>query len=338
MVDVFFTSGEPSLPSVSGPADQVMFNTNVTLSCISVGFYPANILVTWWEDDREFHVTKPDVRLYEDKTYQVQSNITVPAKIDSLITCRINHTALQQPINSSFKINVKGEPSLPSVSGPTEQVMFNTNVTLSCISVGFYPADILVTWWEDDRELHVTQPDVRLYEDKTYQVQSNITVPAKIDSLITCRINHTALQQPINSSFKINVKGEPSLPSVSGPTEQVMFNTNVTLSCISAGFYPADILVTWWEDDRELHVTQPDVRLYEDKTYQVQSNITVSAKPDSLITCRISHISLQQPIHSTFKINVTADIFVSKEKIGLFQTTFNHDQGNNTNGVIEMCL
>ncbi|XP_043938300.1 tyrosine-protein phosphatase non-receptor type substrate 1-like [Protopterus annectens] len=153
--------------------------------------------------------SKPDIHSYgAHKTYQVQSNITVQATIDSYITCKINHTSLEQPIISTFTMNdiVKGEPSLPSVSGPTEQVMFNTNVTLSCTSVGFYPADILVTWWEDDRELHATQPDVRLYEDKTYQVQSNITIPAKIDSLITCTINHTALQQPIHSTFKINVK------------------------------------------------------------------------------------------------------------------------------------
>ncbi|XP_043938331.1 rano class II histocompatibility antigen, A beta chain-like [Protopterus annectens] len=97
------------------------------------------------------------------------------------------------------------EPSPPSVSGPKHRVDINSSVVVSCVSTGFYPKEINLTWWKNEEELHGFKPDIQPYgADKTYQVQSNITVRAEIDSYVTCKINHTSLDQPINSTFKIN--------------------------------------------------------------------------------------------------------------------------------------
>ncbi|XP_043938308.1 tyrosine-protein phosphatase non-receptor type substrate 1-like [Protopterus annectens] len=200
------------------------------------------------------------------------------------------------------------EPSPPSVSRPKDRADINSSVVVSCVSTGFYPEEITLTWWKNEEELRGSKLNIQPYgADKTYKVQSNITVQAEIDSYVTCKINHTSLDQPINSTFKINdiVKGKPSHPTISGPTKEIQQNTNVTLSCTSAGFYPPDINVTWWENEMELHGTKPEVQFdSENKTYQVQSNITVLAKEESSITCRISHTALEQPINSTFNINI----------------------------------
>ncbi|XP_043938299.1 tyrosine-protein phosphatase non-receptor type substrate 1-like [Protopterus annectens] len=301
--------GKPSPPSISGPNQQVWLNSYVTLSCLSAGFYPKEISITWWQNEMEFQNETITVSSYNgNKTYEVQSNITVQAKIDSSFTCRINHTALQQPMNSTFQItNIVNDPSSPSISGPRERVLLNTSMALTCTSEGFYPKDINVTWWQNGAEIKESKQDVTLYGiNQTYKVQSNITVPGKIDSTVTCRINHRALQQPKEAIFNMNdlLKGIPSHPSISGPTAQVVLNTNVTLRCASQGFYPREINVTWLQHGRELQGSTSDIHLYgKEKTYRVLSNITVPAKIDSPVTCRINHTALDQPVNSTFEMN-----------------------------------
>ncbi|XP_043938296.1 tyrosine-protein phosphatase non-receptor type substrate 1-like [Protopterus annectens] len=100
-----YVTRQPFHPVVFGPSGQVLIDTNVTLSCNSAGFSPPNITVTWWQNNREIQGSKSEVN-FSDKnnTYQVQSNITVQAKIDSPVICRINHTALGQPIESNYTI------------------------------------------------------------------------------------------------------------------------------------------------------------------------------------------------------------------------------------------
>ncbi|XP_043938443.1 signal-regulatory protein beta-1-like [Protopterus annectens] len=282
----------------------------MALTCTSEGFYPKDVSVIWWQNGAEIKESMQTVSLYgANKTYKVQSSITVPGKIDSTVTCRINHIALQQPKESIFNMNdlLKGMPSLPSISGPTAQIVLNTYVILSCASEGFYPQDINVTWLQHDRELQGSTSDIHLYgQEKTYRVLSHIIVPARIDSPVTCRINHIALDQPVHSTFEMNsiVKGAPSHPSVYGPGARALLNTNVTLTCTASGFYPSNISVTWWKNDTELPIPKTDVNLNgEDKTYRVQSNITVLAEIDSSVTCKINHTALDTAIHSVFNIN-----------------------------------
>ncbi|XP_043938309.1 tyrosine-protein phosphatase non-receptor type substrate 1-like [Protopterus annectens] len=210
----------PSPPSISGPTKQIMLNENVTLSCTSDGFYPKEINITWLQNGKEvLNSTKVVYLNMANKGYHVQSNVSIQAKIDSPVICRITHTALELPITSTFQMNniTKGPPH-PSVSGPRDRVLLNTNVTLTCTSSGFYPSNISVTWWKNGTELPNPKKAIHLYgEDKTYRVQSNITVLAEIDSTVTCKINHTALDKPLHSAFNINdiVKGFRAQPELS---------------------------------------------------------------------------------------------------------------------------
>ncbi|XP_043913177.1 tyrosine-protein phosphatase non-receptor type substrate 1-like [Protopterus annectens] len=209
---------------------------------------------------------------------------------------------------SVFNTNdiVKGIPSHPSISGPTEQTMINKNVTLSCTSEGFYPKEINITWLQNGMEvLNSAKIAFLNMTDKTYHVQSNITFPAKIDSPVICRITHTALELPINSTFQMNnIVKEPSTPSISGSKMRTELNESLTLTCKSEGFYPKNISVTWWQYETELQGPKTDVTSYGvDKTYKVESSITIPAKIDSFVTCRIHHTALDRPINSTFRIN-----------------------------------
>ncbi|XP_043938297.1 tyrosine-protein phosphatase non-receptor type substrate 1-like [Protopterus annectens] len=202
-----------SPPSLSGPIQRVWLNTPVTFNCTSAGFYPPEIHVTWWQNEQELHGAKSDVCSNDgSRTYQVQSTITVPAKIDSPVTCRINHSELNQPIHSTFNISdIVNEPSPPSVSGPDGQVLSNTNVTIYCKSAGFYPKEISVIWEQNGIMLQGSNLNIILNDtDKTYQALSNVTVTATINSTVTCRINHTAFDEPKQSIFELKniVKGK----------------------------------------------------------------------------------------------------------------------------------
>ncbi|XP_043938311.1 tyrosine-protein phosphatase non-receptor type substrate 1-like [Protopterus annectens] len=114
-------------------------------------------------------------------------------------------------VGSGTQLYVNRKPSPPSISGPTERVLLHTNVTLSCRAVRFYPPEVNVTWWENEIELLGSKSEVSSDNGSmAYQVQSNITVVARINTSVTCKINHALLDQPINSTFKINniVKGK----------------------------------------------------------------------------------------------------------------------------------
>ncbi|XP_043938301.1 tyrosine-protein phosphatase non-receptor type substrate 1-like [Protopterus annectens] len=108
-------------------------------------------------------------------------------------------------VGSGTQLYVNRHPSPPSISGPTERVRFNTNVTFNCKSERFYPPEVNVTWWENEIELLGSKSEVSFdYGSMVYQVQSNITVVARINTPVTCKINHALLDQPINSTFRIN--------------------------------------------------------------------------------------------------------------------------------------
>ncbi|XP_043940637.1 signal-regulatory protein beta-1-like isoform X2 [Protopterus annectens] len=133
---------------------------------------------------------------------------------------------------------------------------------------------------------------------KTYEVQSNITVQAKINSSVTCRINHTELQQPITSTFQITdiVNLMPSTPEISYHKKE---NGNATLTCTSSGFYPGNASVVWIIYGNQIKELQTDIiSKTEDGTYNVTSTINVKVKDYiSGVICEIAHLTetLQSP-------------------------------------------
>ncbi|XP_061045011.1 H-2 class I histocompatibility antigen, Q10 alpha chain-like [Eubalaena glacialis] len=79
--------------------------------------------------------------------------------------------------------------------------------TLRCWALGFYPHDILLSWWLGEKKLDSEYVETRPSGDGTYQTWVAVWVPAGKKAQYTCHVQHSSLNHTLTVSWESSHPG-----------------------------------------------------------------------------------------------------------------------------------
>ncbi|XP_066186873.1 tyrosine-protein phosphatase non-receptor type substrate 1-like [Sylvia atricapilla] len=227
------------------------------------------------------------------------------------------------------EVSVEAQPSPPLLSGPEQRAEPEQPVSFNCTTGGFFPKTIGVKWFKDKDPMVAQQPQVTEGGVKTYNMSSTVMVTlqkADVRSQLICEVQHSTLQEPLRERYQLSrvLRVPPSLEVRAEPS-LVEVNKTVTFTCLVKEFYPADVSVSWLENEIGIKVENVSQPLeLSQGLYELKSQVEVQAteeKNGSMITCMVVHDSQAPASKSAF-------LWISNPGQGGLSKGFQMDKGD----------